>query len=93
MPDHIRIAHPGYSCDGIEDGAPLPSDMLEAASITREEEERLGIPLDKIPLKLSNFPCPSAMAVDAGSSGGTKRNRLTGGASFSAPPAKRSRKQ
>lgn len=88
MPDHIHIAHPGYSCDGIEDGAPLPSDMLAAASITREEEERLGIPPDKIPPKSADFLEP-LMATGAGPSRGMKR-RVAPSSALAA--AKRSRK-
>jgi hypothetical protein len=53
MPTHIHLAHPGYSLDSFEDGAPIPDDLALAMLITKEEEERLGIPKENIPPKPS----------------------------------------
>ncbi|KAH8071053.1 hypothetical protein BXZ70DRAFT_864406, partial [Cristinia sonorae] len=48
MPEHIRRQHPGYSLDGIT-GAPVTAAFARSMHITAIEEERLGIPAEKIP--------------------------------------------
>ncbi len=70
MPEHIRVHHPGYSCDGIEDG--LPDDrLLSTIFITDEEESRLGIPKDKIPPKVK----PTAHGFSTGEESSQRRGR------------------
>jgi hypothetical protein len=73
MPEHIRSKHPGYSVDGFEDGAALPDSLIHAMFITQEEEERIGIPKDRIPAK-----SPLPPLAEAAPSRGVKRAR-TGG--------------
>ncbi|KAH8105867.1 hypothetical protein BXZ70DRAFT_1036584 [Cristinia sonorae] len=48
MPEHIRRQHPGYSLDGVT-GAPVTAAFARSMHITAIEEERLGIPAEKIP--------------------------------------------
>ncbi|KAI0763396.1 hypothetical protein BC629DRAFT_1273639, partial [Irpex lacteus] len=48
LPEHVRAHHPGYSCDGMDDGLP-DHNLLHVAFISKEEESRLGIPNDMIP--------------------------------------------
>ncbi|KII91356.1 hypothetical protein PLICRDRAFT_38102 [Plicaturopsis crispa FD-325 SS-3] len=50
MREHIQTVHPdGYSCNNIEDGVLLPSDLALAMFITVEEEQRIGIPKENSP--------------------------------------------
>lgn len=52
MIEHIRREHPGYSPNGIEAGIPIPPDLAAQMYITTYEEARLGVPADKIPMKM-----------------------------------------
>ncbi|KAI0067932.1 hypothetical protein BV25DRAFT_1911795 [Artomyces pyxidatus] len=69
MPEHIRVAHPGHSVGGYEDGAPLPDDLVRNMFIALDEERRIKIPDAKIPFK--SIPAP----LSASQSKGVKRNR------------------
>lgn len=64
MPEHIRTHHPGYSCDGIEDGLRAP-DLLRTSSISLLEEQRIGIPANLIPPKPDlNIPEPTSDSLE-----------------------------
>ncbi|KAI0804565.1 hypothetical protein BC629DRAFT_1713564 [Irpex lacteus] len=91
MPEHIRIHHPGYSCDGIEDG--LPDDkLLTTILITAEEESRLGIPNDKIPPKVKLTAPAFSTAEESGQRRGRgKRTTTKNPITSSHPPSKRRR--
>lgn len=51
MKTHIQKFHPGFSADGIEDGASIPINMAKAMFITDTEEQWMGIARDAILLK------------------------------------------
>jgi hypothetical protein len=87
MEEHIRSEHPDYSdLDNLEHGAPLPSTLIKSMLITREEEERLGIPREKIP------PKPSLPSNDTAPSQSRKRGRAGTLAAIS-QTAKRNRRK
>lgn len=88
MPEHVRIAHPGYALDGIG-GAPIPAELLRSMLITRDEELRMNIPSDSIPAKnLALVPLPSGSENPRGS----KRARSSK-ATDTATSTKRTRRQ
>ncbi|KAI0072003.1 hypothetical protein K474DRAFT_1668335 [Panus rudis PR-1116 ss-1] len=59
MEQHIRQSHQGYAAvPGVEDGVQVPIDMWRDMFITRNEEQKMGIPEEKIPYKVEP-PSPS----------------------------------
>ncbi|KAI0076550.1 hypothetical protein K474DRAFT_1564924, partial [Panus rudis PR-1116 ss-1] len=50
MEQHIRQSHQGYAAiPGVEEGVQVPIDMWRDMFITRNEEQKMGIPEEKIP--------------------------------------------
>ncbi len=97
LPEHIRQSHPGFSPDGIEDGA-IASNLLQTIYITDDEEERLGIPVERRPHKVPPLPTSERESArssstvspsSARSSRGMKRGHLA----LSMSPALKKHKQ
>ena len=91
MPEHIRTCHPGYASDHTEEGVHM-QDLLNTASITRLEEQRIGIPQDMIPYKPEP---PSGVDLSAHSSKQSRRisgKRAAPSLATVLPPSKRLRR-